>query len=259
MVRKWRCASIDRGVPDAQSDQDSERGSTRDESGSDFDDDFLKLREEMAPSDEALARQRDRPQQDGFDRTTSGSSDSGDSGTESPKKAAKGSSSASVSAVVEAKRDRTNHMQFGRHHLVLRFQKGKASGLHMTCRCAGHIRCSKETSFQVLGSEDLTRQYLKAWALLGEGLIVPHLGVRSSEVPEAVHSQMEDWASQGHVPITSPQDRARNRRTANTEYGVPDAFAEALKCGYFSPSLPPPTGLIWVAGKGKWRLSIRGG
>ena len=61
----------------------------------------------------------------------------------------------------------------------------------MSCRCAGHVRCTKETAFSVTASEAATRQFLKAWAILGEGLPSrsEHMGARLRQsLLDALHN-----------------------------------------------------------------------
>ena len=67
-------------------------------------------------------------------------------------------------------RDRLGRAAFGKRFYITRFTNNEPSGLHMSCRCAGHVRCTKESAFSVTGSEAATRQFLKAWAIVGEGL-----------------------------------------------------------------------------------------
>ena len=59
---------------------------------------------------------------------------------------------------------------------------------------------------------------------------------------DELHNSMEELASTGKIPVTTPQQRSRNRVTSNSSYEVPKEFEEALKAGYIHPNLPPPEG-----------------
>eukprot|EP00971_Amphidinium_carterae_P352645 6492685-Amphidinium_carterae.9 len=85
------------------------------------------------------------------------------------------------------------------------------------------------------------------------------LGKKAKDVPEHVHKQMEELVRQNKIVATTPAQRLRNRRTHNTDYGVPQTLKEGLVWGYISPNLAPPQGMIWRAVAGSWRLSHRGG
>ena len=85
------------------------------------------------------------------------------------------------------------------------------------------------------------------------------LGARGTNVPLEVHQEMEALALAGKVPVTSLQQRERNKGTSKSTYGVPPAFTAALKHGYLSPNLPAPLGMRWRCHAGTWRLSPLGG
>eukprot|EP00971_Amphidinium_carterae_P248825 4939078-Amphidinium_carterae.1 len=85
------------------------------------------------------------------------------------------------------------------------------------------------------------------------------LGKKAKDVPEHVHQQMEELVRANKIVATTPTQRLRNRRTHNTEYGVPQTLKEGLVWGYVSPNLPPPQGMIWRASAGSWKLCHRGG
>ena len=69
----------------------------------------------------------------------------------------------------QIKRDRSSTIRWGKHEIVPRYSEGSLSALQLTCRCDGHVKCSKELSIRVAGSELDCRQLLKSWAML-EGL-----------------------------------------------------------------------------------------
>ena len=51
-------------------------------------------------------------------------------------------------------------------------------------------------------------------------------------VPPDVLAQIEELINSGAIPRTTPEQRARNRRTAGTTYGVPQALSPALQYGF---------------------------
>ena len=78
--------------------------------------------------------------------------------------------------------------------------------------------------------------------------------------PDTVAERMEAMMAEGSLPRTTQAQRARNRRTKGTEYGVPPALIEALQWGFISPNLPAPRGMVWVAsGHKQFTLQYRGG
>ena len=85
------------------------------------------------------------------------------------------------------------------------------------------------------------------------------LGAAGEGVPPEVHSQMEALALSGDIPVTSLEQRRRQRATSNSGYAVPDTLRMALHHGYIGPNLPPPRGLVWQCSGRRWRLSVRGG
>ena len=84
------------------------------------------------------------------------------------------------------------------------------------------------------------------------------MGECGEDAPEALHTEMTRLASQGLIPFTSSQQRLRNRRTRGSTYGVPADLSDALRFGYISPNLPPPSGMQWRHRSGAWVLEHRG-
>ena len=86
------------------------------------------------------------------------------------------------------------------------------------------------------------------------------LGIAVEGVPPHVHNQMQVLASQGAIPVTTPEQRARQRRTGGSHYGVPTFLADAARFGYISSNLPPPAGFVWRCHASKeWALYMKGG
>ena len=85
------------------------------------------------------------------------------------------------------------------------------------------------------------------------------LGRRAPGTPAELHAEMVRMANEGSIPITSLQQRQRNRGTAGSSYGIPPGLTAALAHGYISPNLPPPAGLVWGHRGGAWVLLPRGG
>ena len=78
--------------------------------------------------------------------------------------------------------------------------------------------------------------------------------------PDEVTERMEAMIAAGQLPRTTKAQRRRNKRTNNTEYGVPQGLSEALQWGFVHPNLPPPRGMQWVAsGLKQFTLQYRGG
>ncbi|CAE7531912.1 unnamed protein product [Symbiodinium microadriaticum] len=85
------------------------------------------------------------------------------------------------------------------------------------------------------------------------------LGAANEGVPAAVHQEMQRLAEAGVLPITTPEQRARNRCSGGSEYGVPAAFADARRFSYVHPNFPPPTGYFWRCRGSEWTLCVKGG
>ena len=78
--------------------------------------------------------------------------------------------------------------------------------------------------------------------------------------PGHASQELHNSARTGKIPVTTPDQRSRNRVTSNSSYEVPQEFEAALKAGYLHPNLPPPQGLIWRCKPGgSWKLCLRGG
>ena len=80
---------------------------------------------------------------------------------------AKGSRTSTAAAL----RDKTNHIQYGIHFMIVRYDKigGGIQGYHTNCKCNAHEKCTKELSVGVAGDPTTCRRILKSWALLGAG------------------------------------------------------------------------------------------
>jgi hypothetical protein len=85
------------------------------------------------------------------------------------------------------------------------------------------------------------------------------LGEAADGVPPGVHAEMEKLAIEGWLQPTSLAQRARNKPSSGTAYGVPVAWASARDHGYIHPNLPPPHGMRWVFRKGSFVLLPRAG
>ena len=85
------------------------------------------------------------------------------------------------------------------------------------------------------------------------------LGKKAPQVSQELHEEMTQRALKGEIPVTTPQQRQRNRGTAGSSYGVPAGLLPALQNGYISPNLAPPAGLRWKHRSGEWVLVPRGG
>ena len=85
------------------------------------------------------------------------------------------------------------------------------------------------------------------------------IGERLPSVPAELHDQMEGMARRGVLPVTSTEQRGRQRGTAGSAYSVPDVLRVALTHGYIGPNLPPPQGLVWRNNGRVWKLCHRGG
>ena len=346
-VRAWLCKPLDRFW--AGSDHEPLILASDDEPRDDDDDDH----DERDNEDDDEASKQD-PQQQHFDEltaameglwpgvdTSDSSSSSSDSSSSSSSNGSSTTSNRSSKSANKAKvepmskddkvpvakrvaeevehphvkRSRVNTVQFGAHQLVHRYTKGVLTGYQLSCRCAGHVSCSKELAVAVAGSDENARRILKSWSLLGHGMtsrdehMAPELkslflqslrnnellseealdklasatlddmpapfapapleapskigrnilGNRSTDTPAEVHARMIEMASRGEIPITSLQQRVRNKRTSGSSYGVPEGLADAIRHGYISPNLAPPKGLVWRHRGGSWVLAPRGG
>ena len=81
-----------------------------------------------------------------------------------------------------------------------------------------------------------------------------------SYFPLEVHVRMEGLAAMNAIPVTSLEQRKRNHRVPNTDYGVPQWLAEALRYGYVGPNLRAPAGYVWKATTAnEWQLHVKGG
>ena len=77
-----------------------------------------------------------------------------------------------------------------------------------------------------------------------------------AEIMARLHAMMES----GQLPRTTEAQRTRNKVTPGTLYGVPSGLCEALRFGFISPNLPPPSGLAWHRLRGQgFVLRPRGG
>ena len=63
----------------------------------------------------------------------------------------------------------------------------------------------------------------------------------------------------GRLPLTTPEQRSRQKLSHDTLYRIPQRLRRALKEGWINPNLPPPTGLEWRPIPGGWLLHPRGG
>ena len=70
---------------------------------------------------------------------------------------------------------------------------------------------------------------------------------------------LEALAARGAIPISTARQRANNKLTAGSTYGVPRALSEALNYGYLSPNLEAPAGYRWTCRAQTWTLAPRGG
>ena len=86
----------------------------------------------------------------------------------------------------------------------------------------------------------------------------PLLGDRDPAVSPSLQAEMESLARRSMLPITSLQQRQRNKLSEGA-YGVPAALKSALAHGFLHPNLPPPEGFAWRAQGGQWRLCAKGG
>ena len=92
-------------------------------------------------------------------------------------------------------------------------------------------------------------------AVVGENV----LGERLPSVPAELHDQIEKMAWRGVLPVTSTEQRERQRGTAGSANSVPDVLRAALTHGYIGPNLPLPRGLVWRNDGRVWKLCHRGG
>ena len=125
---------------------------------------------------------------------------------------------------------------------------------------AGHVLAEEEldTIAEVGQDDDVVHPLAPAQAPLQTQDENP-LGQAAHDVPPGVHQAMVELVATGALPITSLQQRQRNRRCGGSAYGVPPALAAALQYGYISPNLAAPQGMKWVVNASSWRLVPRGG
>lgn len=83
------------------------------------------------------------------------------------------------------------------------------------------------------------------------------LGEPMAGISAASHARMEKLAADGHIPITSTEQRRRHGRLHGSI--VPEALREAVRLGYLHPNLPAPQGMQWECRGGVWGLALRGG
>ena len=98
---------------------------------------------------------------------------------------------------------------------------------------------------------------LSAPAGLVQGVAL--LGEPGPDVPGPIHAEMERLASLGVLPVTTLEQRLRNKGIPGSTYGVPQFFAAARRHGYLSPNIEAPSGYRWVNRNGVCILSIKGG
>jgi len=79
------------------------------------------------------------------------------------------------------------------------------------------------------------------------------LGGRSWDCPEDVHARMLELVTRGDLPVTRPEQRARNMNKRPTFYGAAE-WRDAVKMGYIHPEMPPPRGLKWRKVTMGWKL-----
>jgi len=77
--------------------------------------------------------------------------------------------------------------------------------------------------------------------------------------PPLVAEAMTRMMEAGALPVTSVEQRRRNRLTRGSNYGVPDFYKAALKAGYLRPNLQAPRGYRWKATRQGWSMLPQGG
>ena len=85
------------------------------------------------------------------------------------------------------------------------------------------------------------------------------LGEAAPGCPDEIHQEMRRLAALGALPLTTLEQRMRQRLSSGTTYGVPPGLRPALHWVYLNPNLPNPTNMCWKC-KGKtWLLVLKGG
>lgn len=79
------------------------------------------------------------------------------------------------------------------------------------------------------------------------------LGGRSWDCPEDVHVRMLELATRGDIPVSKPEQRARNMNKRPTFYGATE-WKDAVKMGYIHPEMNAPRGLKWRKVTMGWKL-----
>ena len=112
-------------------------------------------------------------------------------------------------------------------------------------------------------AEETTAPYQAATSVQGsqvEGRERQGLLGDRGDLSQELHDNMEQLARTGGLPITTLEQRRRNRLSNTSFYEVPVALLPALRGGYLHPNLPPPAGLVWRIKPGaSWKLCARGG
>ena len=86
------------------------------------------------------------------------------------------------------------------------------------------------------------------------------LGGPAAGVPLDVHRRMVVLYESGGLPKTTPDQRARARKTSGTTYAAEKGLTEALTWSYIHPNLKPPPGRVWrLRGKNEFHLAPQGG
>ena len=79
------------------------------------------------------------------------------------------------------------------------------------------------------------------------------LGRKSEKVSQELHSQMEEWAREGKLPLTTASQRSRNSVASASNYEVPTSLRACFLGGYIHPNLGAPAGLQWQATR--WHMA----
>ena len=74
--------------------------------------------------------------------------------------------------------------------------------------------------------------------------------------PPDVRARMQERMDRGEIPVSTVEQRRRNKRTAGSEYYyIAAVWEEAIRYNYVSPGLRNPYGWYWRPEPGnKWRL-----
>ena len=188
-----------------------------------FDDDFLKLWDEVAGARKPKKSQDAEVTKD--DPSSSSSSDSSSSSTttkESMKEEIKKdneerSETANEDENLKITRDLTNFTPFGEHHLTGRYTAGSLTGYAMACRHPGHFRCSKEMSANVAGSLQQARVALKAWIILGSTV-----ADRNTHMNKEFRQILIDGLlAKSFLPEPELDDMMKNSSNANGQFESP--------------------------------------